>query len=298
MLWSLVAAALLQPGEPETFRIYDQRTGETVCIEALADELSQRDVVFLGEEHGNSAGHRLQLQIIEELHKHRPDLVVSLEMFERDVQGTLDDYLRGRIDEETFLKHARPWTRYETDYRPIVEFARERQLDVIAANVPRRIAQLVSRGEEPSRADRAFLPRETTAPRDAYRERFAEVMQGHGGTDDADGLERYYRAQCLKDDGMAESIVDYLETRPHRRPLVVHLCGRFHSDYGHGAVLRVLMRRPLLHVGVVSMELVEDVEEFDPAEQRDRSHYLLVVPASEVRGKEEATENGLQDVES
>ena len=200
-------------------------------------------------------------------------------MFERDVQGTLDDYLRGRLTESVFLEHARPWKNYAADYRPMVEFAREQQLDVLAANVPRALASKVARGEPLGPDVGSLVARQTTADRDGYWERFQEVMREHQGTDgDADKTYRYFQSQCLKDDSMAESISDYLACRPHAQPLVVHLCGRFHSDFGGGVVMRLLKRRPLAHVAVISMEAAEDPAKVKPSEHRDRGHFQLCVP--------------------
>jgi uncharacterized iron-regulated protein len=270
------------------------RVGQPVSFDALVEELARRDVVFLGEDHDNPTGHRLQLKILEALHRRRPDIILSLEMFERDTQGVLDDYLRGRIDEKEFLKHSRPWSTYKTFYRPLVEFAKTNTLDVVAANVPRRIAADASKGKTLIQADRLFVPRETTSPKDAYYERFFEIMSGHGGTLEDGAMERFYRSQCLKDDAMAEAITDGLAQKPHRRPLVVHLCGKFHSDYGQGTALRVLTRRPLLQVGIVTMEPTADVLKFDPKEHLGRAHFLLVVP--EVKKKTPSKESSEKTV--
>ena len=61
-----------------------------------------------------------------------------MEMFERDAQIVLDEYLNDLITEKKFLDDSRPWENYKTDYRPLVEFARVNKLNVIAANAPRR----------------------------------------------------------------------------------------------------------------------------------------------------------------
>ena len=90
--------------------------------------------------------HRLELSLVEGLVRRRVPIVIAMEMFERDVQPVLDQYLAGTITEEQFLKDSRPWPRYATDYRPIVEFARAHHLPVIASNVPRHIATDVSYG--------------------------------------------------------------------------------------------------------------------------------------------------------
>ena len=276
-LWLGLLLAL-PPAAPATCRLIDSRSGSELTAAELAERLAASDVVFLGEEHDNPAGHALQHELLPLLHERRADLVLSLEMFECDVQGALDDYLAGRIVEEKFIQLARPWKNYAADYRPLLEFAREHQLDVIAANVPREVAKVVSQGKDPGETLRAWLPRLTTDPRDAYWERFQAVMQAHAGTDDPGAMERYYRSQCLKDDRMAEAVTDYLRAHAHRRPLIVHVCGRFHSDHGQGTVSRVLQRQPLLRVEVVSTEAVDDPAAHDAKAQLSQCHYLAVVP--------------------
>ena len=83
-------------------------------------------MVYLGELHDNIAGHRVYAELARLLADRRTDLVISMEMFERDVQGVMNDYLRGRIDEAAFLQHGRPWKDYARDYEPLIELARER----------------------------------------------------------------------------------------------------------------------------------------------------------------------------
>ncbi|MEK6234352.1 MAG: ChaN family lipoprotein, partial [Planctomycetales bacterium] len=133
--------------DPADYRVYSQASGDAVALDAMADDLARRDVVFLGEDHSNPVGHRLELESLTALHKRRPDVVLSMEMFERDAQGVLDDYLRDRVDEKTFLKHARPWRDYQKYYRPLIEFAKMNKLDVVAANVPTLISRRVAKGD-------------------------------------------------------------------------------------------------------------------------------------------------------
>ena len=255
--------------------IFSCASSEPVSLEELTADLCRQDVVFLGEEHDNTEGHKMQLAIVQSLHKQRKDMVISLEMFERDVQGVLNDYLRGRIDEATFLAHSRPWPNYKRHYRPIVEYARKHGLDVIASNAPRRSARKVAQGGgDPS----AHVARSTSAPKNQYWLLFKEAMKDHPGEIPESALHNMYAAQCLKDDTMAESIVDYMISRPHRRPLIVHLCGKFHSDLGLGTHARVLKRRPLTRTSVVSMESFEDHAETALKTAKERGHYLIAVP--------------------
>src|SRR5690349_10576273 len=105
-------------------RVYDTRQKNFGDFETMLVDLTRADVVFVGEQHDDANTHRLELAILEGLLRRHVPIVIAMEMFERDVQGTLDRYLAGTITEEQFLKDARAWPRYATDYRPIIEFAR------------------------------------------------------------------------------------------------------------------------------------------------------------------------------
>jgi uncharacterized iron-regulated protein len=260
--------------KPPAYRLIHSRTGNELTLAQVADELATRDVVYFGELHDNVAGHQVYAKLAKLLADRRPDFVLSMEMFERDVQGVVNDYLHGRIDEATFLRYSRPWKNYARDYRPLLELTRQWKRDVIAGNLPRPVAAKVA-SKEGSLSP--FLPRVTTAPLDRYWELFSETMRGHPGAEGA--LERMYRAQCAKDDSMAEAIADYLATNPHRQPLVIHCNGNFHSDYGLGTATRLAQRAHLAQVAIISMIAVADVATADVTNDRKKAHYLLIVPA-------------------
>jgi uncharacterized iron-regulated protein len=256
-------------------RIEDCRKHVDVDLQQLASDLANSDVIFLGEKHDNDAGHEFQLRVIKELVKNGNSIAVSTEQFERDVQGSVDDYLLGRIDEDQFLKTSRPWKNYQQHYRPIVEFAKENKIPVLAANIPRRIANDVAAGKEIALADKPFVPRYSTAPKNAYRQKFDATMKGHLGADGEEKLEKFYLSQCLKDDAMAETITDFMAKNSHQPKIVVHLCGHFHSDYGLGTAARVVQRNPLARIAVVTMEFPSADKKKDHAKVRDRAHYIF-----------------------
>lgn len=259
--------------KPE-YRIIQSRTGKELSLEQLADQLATQDIVYFGELHDNEKGHKAYAELARLLANRRPDLIIAMEMFERDVQGVVNDYLRGKIDEATFLKHSRPWKNYARDYKPLIELARERKLDVIAGNIPRPVASKVASKEG---STSKFLPRSSTTPQDKYWELFSDTMKGHPNAEGA--VERMYRAQCAKDDAMAEGIADYLSTNPHRQPFVIQCNGNFHSDYGLGTATRVAQRVPLAQSAVITMMETTDVAKADVTEARKKAQYVLVVPA-------------------
>ena len=261
---------------PPSVKIENSRTNATLGLEELLATLTDSDVIFLGENHENDSGHEFQMRVIEGLVKAGHAVTISMEQFERDVQGALNDYLNGRISEDEFLEASRPWSNYQKHYRPVIEFAKENRIDVIASNVPRRMAAKVSQGERPAVEDQVFLPRKRFTDKDAYWDRFEQSMAGHGGTDMDSMMEFYFESQCLKDDAMAESISDFLAVHSHRKTIVIHLCGSFHSDYGLGTVSRLLKRKPLTRVSVLTMESTENEDAKEVrAELQARSHFTF-----------------------
>lgn len=267
---------------PRLVRVANDTVG--TAAEAATD-LAAADVVVLGEMHETPDLHSLHLELVRELHLRRPELVIAMEMFERDVQTSLSQYLASVLDEDAFLAAARPWRTYGRDYRPLVEFAKEHGLLVLAANAPKELAARVAEQGIASIAGERHAPRETTAPEDEYWDAFQETMKegSHGkpGTpeEEAAKTHRYYEAQCLRDDTMAETIVDHLRERrvAGARPLYVLVCGQRHSDFGRGVVARIKSRMPDLAVRIVSTEQVADMSESRYASPKTKADWIVVL---------------------
>lgn len=161
------------------YQLYATATGRPVALQELGQFIAGYDVVIFGEYHGQPVLHRLELELLRQAYLSHSNFAVSLEMFERDAQKPLDDYLLGRGDEATFLSQSRPWKTYQRDYRPLVEFARRRGLKVIAANIPRpAAAQYDKEGnlEAVEMPWRPYLPRVHSVPDGEYRRRFTEYL--------------------------------------------------------------------------------------------------------------------------
>ncbi|MEM7455175.1 MAG: ChaN family lipoprotein [Planctomycetota bacterium] len=268
--------------------IQNTRSGSAIGFGQFVDAVAECDVLVLGEQHGNDQVHKFQLKVIRELFERGIPVAVSLEQFERDVQGAMDDYFDGRIGEVEFLATSRPWPNYGTDYRPIIEFAKANRIPVIAGNVPRRIARHVAMDETLDPADRPFLPRSTSAPEDEYYLKFRQQMEEHMMVDSEVKLSSFYEAQCLKDDAMAEAITDFMSVNSHQRKLVVHLCGQFHSDYGLGTVARIQQRSRLARIVVVTMEPAAAGDE-DDSSLSARAHFALRTSSSNAAGRDTDT---------
>ncbi len=199
---------------------------DVVTAAEMIEALQEVDIVFIGEKHDDSFAHEWELFIWESLAS--GDRALALEMFETDVQPVLDAYLAGEISEEEFLAESRPWGNYQSDYAPMVEFAKENGCRVIAANVPRSFAAMVARGGFSAVLDEpGFEDISIDSSNALYKEMFLATMEAIG--DQMHGMpvapENLYRAQLLKDAVMARSIFN---------EKVVFVCGSFHSDFHSG----------------------------------------------------------------
>ncbi|PST86228.1 hypothetical protein C9I86_15595 [Photobacterium sp. NCIMB 13483] len=225
--------------------------GEPLSVVQLAQALRDADIILVGEWHSHPAAHLLQAQLLAALYQQNPKITLSMEQFTRDNQLILNDYLAGNIGEKTLVKEANAWPNYDSDYRPLVEFAKQNNVDVIAANAPKSIVRCVGRqGPEylnklpPN--ERLWAARSLTLATDAYQQTFIASMH-HG---DEAQTKRQFAAQTTWDDTMAESMVDYLKQHPQQQ--IIHVAGRFHTAEGLGTASRIQARNPKLKIMMVT----------------------------------------------
>ena len=284
-------------------RVYHASTKKFSDFEAMLADLARAEIVFVGEQHDDPNTHRLERAILEGLQRRKRAVTVALEMFERDTQTFVNEYLAGNVTEEGFLKISRPWPNYANDYRPLIEIARANQWRVVAGNVPRRYASQVSKTglkalESLPADERKYVAAENQCPMDDYFKRFSEVMTAHptdepkkddkvADTPEAKKkaeeeaakmktmTERFYLAQCVKDETMAESIAQAYQEAPVTKPVIVHFNGAFHSDYKLGTAARTQRRLPKANIKVVSIVPLDELDAIKVDEYRKRADYVI-----------------------
>jgi uncharacterized iron-regulated protein len=144
------------------YQLFDQE-GKKVKYEKMINELEQADIIFFGELHTDPIAHWLQLEMTKEFFERKQEaLILGAEMFEADNQLILTEYLNGMYNTEKFEAEMRLWGNYQTDYKPLVEFAKENHIPFIATNIPRRYADVVHKKgfeglEELSGEAKAFM---------------------------------------------------------------------------------------------------------------------------------------------
>jgi uncharacterized iron-regulated protein len=275
----------------EYFRLYDAE-GNPATIDDILKRIEKTDVVFLGEQHDDATAHLLQMQLFKaafEKYGRERRVTLSLEMFERDVQIVLDEYLKGYISETHFLAASRPWGNYKTDYRPLIEFARENKLDVVAANAPRRYVNMVSRLGRDSLnqlsvdAKRWLAPLPYAEASDAYAKKFLALMGGMTDSNTPASHNPMLASQSLWDATMAFSISEQLKRS--KNALIVHLNGSFHTENRLGTVDHLQKYNRKARVLVVTMRYEEDFKTFDKTKHGNLGDFVILTDAKQPRSQ-------------
>lgn len=260
----------------DAYRLYDNN-GKSIDYQQMVRQLSKADVVFLGEIHNCAITHWLELRILQSLYlTHGNNLALGMEMFEADNQLILNEYLQGLIFSDRFEEEARLWPNYSTDYAPLVYFAREHHLPVIATEVPRRYAAMVKdRGlkclDTLSAEAKTFLPPLPIryVVNEHTEQGFALMrMMGQHKTDS--GNSHLSEAQALKDATMAWHIAQ------HAQKKVLHVNGNIHSDGQAGIVTYLRQYAPGKKIITVRAVRQEDITRLDETYLGLANYYLCI----------------------
>jgi uncharacterized iron-regulated protein len=273
--------AFAPAGDRPAYRLFSTQ-GAPADYDQMLSQLAQADVVLFGEQHNDPLAHWLELQVAKDLARLKGPgkLVLGLEMLERDVQPLVAGYLAGAVPDSAFERQSRPWPNYATDYRPLLQFARQAQVPVVGTNAPRRYAQQVARGsltalDKLPAAEKSYLtplPLKVDFDLPGYKNMaamFGGDASAHGG-----GARNVIQAQALKDATMAHFIRASLAPGQ----TLLHLNGSYHSDHHDGIVayLRTQAKTPL-RIKTLSVVTQSQLQELDK-ENADLADYLIVVP--------------------
>lgn len=273
-----------QPSVSEAdYRIYNA-AGEAQTLAGIIEAGSRVSVIFIGENHDDPVAHGLQAEMLRrnfESYGTKRKIALSLEMFERDTQTVLDEYLQSLISENHFLLSSRPWNNYKSDYRPLVEFAKSNKLPVIAANAPRRYVNMVSRGGRDSLNKLSPLAKTWLAPlpfnraSEAYAAKFNKLM---GAAPEAImGLSNILDSQSLWDATMAYSVAEHL--KKESGVLVIHLNGGFHTENRLGTPEHLEKYAPGVKFLVVTIKPDENFTRFDKEKYERAGDFVILTNA-------------------
>lgn len=216
-------------------------------LQSILPGLADKRVVFVGELHPRYDHHLGQLEIIRRMHAQDPRLAIGMEMFQQPFQSVLDDYVAGAIDVAQMLRDTEYYQRWRMDFRlyaPILQYAREQGIPVIALNLPTELTRKVARvGLQGLNDDeRRQLPADMAPADDDYRQRIRAVFDMHPEHEKR-SFEHFLEAQLLWDEGMAGRAAAYLEQHPEQRMVVI--AGNQHVAWGSAMPQRLQRRQPV-----------------------------------------------------
>jgi uncharacterized iron-regulated protein len=255
-------------------------SGKEIKWDKMVKDLQNSDMVFFGELHDNPIGHWLEYELLTEMYKvHDSSVVVGAEMFESNIQWAVNGYLQGLYDDKKFEDTVKLWKNFKTDYKPLVDFAKDHRLSFIATNVPRKYASAVFKGD--------FAALDTLKPEeykwiaplpilfDINLTGYQEMLKMGVGHEEMKIDEKYPKAQALKDATMAYFIMK--NRKDH--DFFYHINGSFHSDNFEGIVWYLKKSDPGLKIKTITTVEQDDID-IPEKEYLGKASYLLVVPTT------------------
>ncbi|MDF2153812.1 ChaN family lipoprotein [Vibrio sp. CAU 1672] len=226
-------------------------SGDAIAVANLTNELQHADVILVGEWHTHAGIHRFQTDLLQQLSAQPRPLALSMEQIARDKQTVVDAYLKGKIGEQFFMQQSDAWPNYASDYRPLIEFAKQAQIPVIAANAPKNIVRCIGRQgvsylDKLTEQERHSVASSIDTSASPYKKKFMASL--HHGTPEQ--TEKQFAAQVTWDETMADSIVEYLDRHPGTQ--VMHIAGKFHTEEGLGTAQSILNRNPALKIAIIT----------------------------------------------
>jgi uncharacterized iron-regulated protein len=228
------------------YKIYNAK-GKQVSYKKMIKSLDENNIVLFGELHNNPIAHWLQFEVTSDLNETNK-LVLGAEMIEADNQDELNDYLTGKIDDKALDSLARLWPNYKTDYAPLVNFAKEKNLPFIATNIPRRFAKLVNKNgfeilDSLSNQEKEWIA-PLPIPFDSELPSYKNILVMMGDH----GSPRLVMAQASKDATMAHFILKNY----NNDQLFIHYNGAYHSNDYEGILWYLKRAKPELNYGTIS----------------------------------------------
>lgn len=274
LLFTLISISVFAQDKP-AYLLYSKE-GNQVTYEYMIEDLSKSDMVFFGELHNNPISHWLELEVTKSLHsKAGEKLVLGAEMYEADNQIILDEYLSGLISGKKYEAEMRLWANDKTDYRPLVDFAKDNKLPFMATNIPRRYASLVfmqgfeGLNQVSDEGKKFFAPLPMLY--DSTVACYKNMMTMEGMGDHA--MPTMPMSQCSKDATMAHFTYKNYE----KGKLFIHYNGAYHSDNYEGIVWHLKQADKKLTIKTITTVSKEDITSLTE-EEKAKADYIIIVP--------------------
>lgn len=216
---------------------------KTATLSTLVESLARERVVYVGETHTAFEDHLLQLEILKGMQAQEGNLAIGVEWFQWPYQAYLDAYMAGEITEAEMLDKTGYYDRWRFDYRlyrPILAYAREQGIPIVALNAPAELTSAISDADIAALSGELheMLPDSYDFSDTDYRRRLESFYSQH--PESGGSFEGFLQVQLTWDESMAQNASEYLKADPANRMLV--LAGSGHVEYRSGIPARVTRR--------------------------------------------------------
>lgn len=276
LVLSIFSLFFMFTNEKPAYNLFDKEANKS-NYDQMLDECLTADVVLFGELHNNPISHWLQFELTKDIYaKKKHKLALGAEMFEADNQLIIDEYFNGYITQKKFEEEARLWNNYQTDYKPLLEFANENKLKFVATNIPRRYANTVFKQglkklDELSLEAKKFiapLPIEVDLELNCYKQ-LVEGMQHMG----ANAGKNMAHAQAVKDATMAHFILQNYK----KGQIFIHYNGAYHSDNFESIYWYLQKQNPDLKIVTISTVNQKKIDKLEK-ENKGIANFIICTP--------------------
>ena len=256
--------------EKKAYQLFD-KNGKKVNYSKLLKAAEKAQIVLFGEYHNNPISHWLQLELTKDIAEKKA-VILGAEMIEADNQKQLDQYLKDEINQKQLDSTARLWPNYKTDYKPLVDFAKENKRPFIATNIPRRYASIVFKKGFEGLENLTLEEKSWIAPLpilyDATLPGYVNMMKMMGDHTSPN----MPKAQAIKDATMAYFILKNRE----ENAIFIHYNGTYHSDNFEGIYWYLKKTAPNLEVLTIATIEQKEINKIN-TEEYNKADYILVI---------------------
>jgi uncharacterized iron-regulated protein len=270
VIFFLITSIIGFSQEKKAYQLFNKK-GKKVDYGKLLIAAEKAEVVLFGEYHNNAISHWLELELTKDL-ADKNKIILGAEMIEADNQKQLDQFLKGEINQKQLDSTARLWPNYKTDYKPLVEFAKENNIPFIATNIPRRFASLVSKKGFEGLENLTSEEKTWIAPLpivyDSELPGYVNMMKMMGDH----ASPNMPKAQAIKDATMAYFIQKNLK----EKSIFIHFNGTYHSDNFEGIYWYLKKAAPNLEILTIATIEQKELKKIS-TEDYNKADYILVI---------------------
>ena len=252
-----------------------KKTGRTLTLKQLVQEIKNNQVIYIGENHDNSTHHQIQLDIIKSIYNYNTKIAIGMEMLQSKFQDAVNKFIFGNMSEKEFLKkteYNKRWGYNFGLYKPILDFAKNNNIPVIALNIESEVIKNISKKgiSKLYASDLNKLPKHIDFTNKNYSHFLYEIFKDHPNQNKK-SFQIFYSIQLVWDEYMAERIDSFV--RHNEEYQVVILAGNGHIVHGYGIPKRLFRRNKIAYTAILNdVEYEKEISDFIISSSKKANH--------------------------